>query len=74
VKVIEEFNLLIFVDYTRLVAYDFNGLKWCSERLVLDELIIIHQDNSVLICEGLDRTASSTIRFKVDLHSGTKQE
>jgi hypothetical protein len=74
VKIIQEFNLLVFVDYTNLVAYDFNGLKWRSDRLALDELIVIDQDNSELICEGLDNTASSTMRFKVNISSGYKKK
>lgn len=64
----------MFADYTRLAAYDANGLKWRTERLVLGDLFIVDRDISVLTCEGLDAAGDTgtTVMFKVDLLSGLK--
>jgi hypothetical protein len=74
VRVFENPDLLVFADYTRLAAYDANGLKWRTERLVLGDLFIVDRDISVLTCEGLDAAGDTgtTVMFKVDLLSGLK--
>lgn len=74
VQIIEVPNLLVFADDTRLAAYDADGLKWRTDRLALDELFIVDRTNAFLTCEGLDDVANATIRFKVDLSSGLRQE
>jgi hypothetical protein len=63
VQIIEEPRLLVFADFTRLEAYDANGLKWRTEHLVSDELFIVDRNPVVLTCEGLDATASTTVQF-----------
>ncbi|MGB9122728.1 MAG: hypothetical protein WCE73_19080 [Candidatus Angelobacter sp.] len=68
----EKPDLIVFADCTRLAAYDANGLKWRTDRLVLDDLFIVDGDISVLTCEGLDAAAAATVQFKVDLLSGLK--
>lgn len=72
VRVFENPDLLVFADYTRLAAYDDNGLKWRTDRLVLGDLFIVDQDISTLICEGLDAVAATTVQFKINLFSGLK--
>jgi hypothetical protein len=72
VQMCEKPDLLVFADFTRLAVYDANGLKWRSERLVLDGLLILDRDISVLTCEGLDAVGDTTVQFKVDLLSGFK--
>ena len=74
VHICEKPNLIVFADCTRLAAYDANGLKWRTDRLVLDDLFIVDGDISVLNCEGLDPAGDigTTVKFKVDLLSGLK--
>jgi hypothetical protein len=76
VHICEKPNLLVFVDCTRLAAYDANGLKWRSERLVLDDLFIVDRDMSVLTCEGLGLNAATatTVQLKIDLLSGLERQ
>lgn len=73
VEIFEDLKLVVFADDTKLAAYDANGLKWLTDRLALDELVIVDRGNSFLTCEGFD-ARNTSVRFKVDLSSGLKRQ
>ncbi len=41
-------NLLVFSDFTKLVAFGTEGVKWISPRLAIDELKILEVENDCL--------------------------
>lgn len=72
VQPVLEQNLLIFGDFTRLVAHGTNGLLWKTQRLCWDELKITKLEGNTVEGTGYDPTnrAAPTMRFVVDLKTG----
>jgi hypothetical protein len=64
-------RLVLFADFTNLVAYDAGGLRWESERLVWDDLAIIGVDDGCVVLEGFDAPSDQQARFTVELSTGT---
>ena len=66
-------RLIIFADYTELVAYGEDGMKWRTKRLALDGLRIIEVGECTLVGEYEDLRSESVQRFEVDLLTGSSR-
>jgi hypothetical protein len=71
-RVIPKEGLLIFSDFTRLVAYGSSGLAWRSPRVCWDGLKIVSVNRGIIEGIGFDPTnlVSHESRFVVDLKTG----
>tara|TARA_R110002020_G_scaffold466285_2_gene688736 strand:- start:1825 stop:2379 length:555 start_codon:yes stop_codon:yes gene_type:complete len=63
-------NLLIFADYTGLIAYNDNGVKWKTRRLAWDNLKIIELSDDYIKGEYFDIRSDRDEFFEVNLVSG----
>lgn len=64
-------DLIVFADFTQLVAYDQNGPRWATERLSWDGFKILEVSESTLVGEYWDIRDEAVRRFEVDLNTGT---
>jgi hypothetical protein len=64
-------GLVIFADYTELLAYSESGVKWRTKRLAWDGLKIVAVDDRTIVGEYPDLGGDETRRFEVDLATGT---
>ena len=64
-------GIMIFADFTQLVAYGQTGLKWKSKRLSWDNLRVIEVTDTSIKGEFWDIRSETTARFVVDLATGT---
>jgi hypothetical protein len=69
IRPMEERQLLLFADFTRLVAYGRNGVAWRIPRLSWDGLKItaVGRDSSVV---GWDAVNSREVEFVVESSTG----
>lgn len=70
VRPIKSHNLLIFADYTELVAYNDTGIKWRTERLAYDNLKIIEITEDFIKGEYWNISNDSNDTFKVNIETG----
>jgi hypothetical protein len=70
VRGIREPGLVLFGNFTQLVAYGSDGLLWKSAHLVSDDLQIKDVHDRFLSIEGLDAAAGRTVQVEVDLGTG----
>ncbi|MGA3371353.1 MAG: hypothetical protein ABSC48_06275 [Terracidiphilus sp.] len=70
-RLIPEYQLLVFADFTRLIAYGNHQIVWKSPRLCWDYLKILNVSREEIIGVGYDPTNSeSESRFAVDIRTG----
>jgi hypothetical protein len=70
VRVIQEHQLIVFADFTRLIAYGNNQLAWKSPRLCWDDLQIVCVNGNKIEGVGSDPTNSGYSSFSVDIRTG----
>lgn len=70
---IVEKNLIIFVDYTSIAAFDETGLRWSTRRLSWDGLKIDRVVDERIEGRGWDSPKGEYVAFAVDLDSGTSR-
>jgi hypothetical protein len=70
VRVSLENELLLFADFTKIVAIGKGGLTWKSERLSWDGVQISGVDSRYVWGQGWDPARSSFTEFKLDLKDG----
>ena len=63
-------EIIVFADYTDLVAYGRTGVKWKTERLVLDELKITEVTDISIKGEGWNPFDETRKNFIVDAATG----
>ncbi|GGF23845.1 hypothetical protein [Flavobacterium limi] len=75
VRSIKSQNIIVFADFTDLIGYDKNGIKW-HERVANDGFKITEITDTYLRGEFWDIRNETNTTFEVDLLSGTleKQE
>jgi hypothetical protein len=73
VRPIHTQGIIVFAEFTRLVAYGPAGLKWKTKRLSWDNLKIIEVTNTSIKGEFWDICSEATASFVVDLATGTHQ-
>ncbi|MCI0627889.1 MAG: hypothetical protein L0387_40605 [Acidobacteria bacterium] len=67
---VPEKYLLVFADFTRLVAYDRAGLKWISPDVCWDDLEIVEVNDCCVKGTGWNAPTGARAPFAVDLRSG----
>jgi hypothetical protein len=73
VRSIRAQGIIVFADYTRLVAYDQMGMKWQTKRLTWDSLEIVEVTDAFIKGKFWDIRNEATASFVVDLATGTHQ-
>jgi len=63
-------NVLVFANFTDLLAYDKKGTKWRTERLAYDGFKITQINDVCLSGEYWDIRNETSQMFQVDLASG----
>jgi hypothetical protein len=64
-------GLLLFADFTKLVAYDESGLKWQSLDVSYDGIEIIELADGRVVIGGWDSPKQRHTRVTIDLTDGT---
>jgi hypothetical protein len=67
---VPEHRLVLFGDFTGLLAYKESGVAWRSASLVWDDLKIVGYEDDVLRLSGFDAPANDFPEFTVDLRGG----
>jgi len=70
VRPIAPLDLIVFGNFTDLVAYARGGLLWKTPGLVSDELNIVDLDGELLTVDGLNTATGQTVRVAVDVRTG----
>jgi hypothetical protein len=63
-------DLLVFWNFTSIVAWGRQGLAWKSKRLCSDELEIVEVTSKSIKCGGWSAPSRSKIAFELDLLTG----
>jgi hypothetical protein len=63
-------DLIVFGNFTDLVAYGRGGLLWKTTGLVSDELNVVDLDGELLTVDGLNAATGQTVRVAVDVRTG----
>ena len=66
-------EIIVFAEFTRLVAYGRTGLKWKTKRLTWDSLKIIEVTDTFIKGEFWDIHREVTENFTVDLTTGVHE-
>lgn len=72
VRPVKSQNILVFADYTELVAYDETGIKWRTERLAYDRFKITEVTDRSLKGEFWNIRNEANEIFEVDLVTGSQ--
>jgi hypothetical protein len=70
VRAVPGAGVVVFANYTEMLAYGEGGLKWRTKRLAWDGLRIIAVGDRMLVGEYWDIRTEATQRFEVDLATG----
>jgi hypothetical protein len=70
VRPIRAHEIIVFADFTRLVAYGNSGIKWQTRRLCWDNLKITDVTDTSITGEAWDFHSGTTKQFVVDLATG----
>jgi hypothetical protein len=63
-------GIVLFANYTELIAYDSSGVKWRTERLAFDSFEIVELTDNQLRGEYYDIRSEAKETFEVDLLTG----
>ncbi|MCL1482098.1 MULTISPECIES: hypothetical protein [unclassified Marinobacter] len=64
-------NLMLFHDYTELVAYNEKGIAWETERISWDGIEIDEVTDTKIIGKSWDAPTEKHVKFIVDLIDGS---
>lgn len=73
IRPIRAHEIIVFADFTRLVAYGRMGIKWATKRLSWDNLKINEVNDTSIKGEFWDIRSEETATFVVDLRTGTHE-
>lgn len=66
-------DLMLFHDYTEIVAYNENGLVWETKRISWDGIKIEEISDSAILGKSWDSLNGKNVQFSVDLTDGSHQ-
>lgn len=66
-------GVVVFANFTEMVAYGAGGVRWRTKRLAWDGLKVIEVTERSIIGEYWDIRAEAMQRFEVDLDTGAQQ-
>lgn len=70
VRCIPNDDIIVFANFTNLVAYGRNGLRWRTKRLAWDGLKITNIDENYIYGEFLDIRSDRVENFYVNIQTG----
>ncbi|RKH05445.1 hypothetical protein D7V97_23925 [Corallococcus sp. CA053C] len=73
VRALPSAGIVVFANFTELVAYGAEGLRWRTKRLAWDGLKIVEVTERSLIGEYWDIRDEAMQRFEVDLATGAQR-
>jgi len=73
VQVIPTAELVVFANFTEMVAYGANGVRWCTKRIAWDGLKIVDIGEQRIVGEYWDIRDDAMRTFEVDLETGAVQ-
>ncbi|WP_147439756.1 hypothetical protein [Corallococcus sp. CA049B] len=73
VRAVPSAGVVVFADFTEMVAYGAEGLRWRTKRLSWDGLKIIQVTERSIIGEYWDMRTEMMQTFEVDLSSGAQK-
>jgi hypothetical protein len=73
VKSVADRGIVLFANFTDLVAYGSTGVTWEVRGIVSDELNVIEVRDDVAVIDGFDAPSHQTVRLAVDLQNGSAQ-
>ena len=73
VRPIPELRLLVFSDYTDLVAYGVDGLRWSSGQVSWDGIAILRADAHGIVGTAWDARRKEKVGFFVDAKTGRSE-
>ncbi|RKI73416.1 hypothetical protein D7X55_05290 [Corallococcus sp. AB049A] len=73
VRVAPSAGIVVFADFTELVAYGAEGLRWRTKRLAWDGLKIVQVTERSIIGEYWDMRTEAMQTFEVDLATGSQE-
>jgi hypothetical protein len=73
VRVVPKQELIIFANFTELLAYDASGIRWRTKRLAWDSLKITDVTEATIRGEFWDIRSEQMSSFIVDLRTGDHQ-
>jgi hypothetical protein len=66
-------NLMLFHDFTEIVAYNENGLAWETARISWDGIKIDEVSDTAILGKSWDAPNEKHVQFSVDLTDGSHQ-
>jgi len=63
-------NLILFGNFTDVVAYGADGVLWEARGLVSDDLAIDGSDRELVNVSGVNAAVGESVRIALDIHSG----
>jgi len=70
IRVVQSAELVLFANYTEILAYGKDGVTWRTQRLTWDGLKILSVGDRTLVGEYWDLREEGMQRFEVDLATG----
>ena len=67
-------RLVVFANYTELVAYGESGVVWVSDRLSWDGFTVTAVTDELVEVTKWDPSVEKEVRFRVDLRNGHREE
>lgn len=64
------YDLVLVWDFTTLAAYDRDGLRWQTDRLVWDWLSILDISEGYVLAQGFNAPMDRDDQFRVEISSG----
>jgi len=71
-RCIKSHNIIMFADYTELIAYDEFGIRWKTQRLAYDSFKIIDIKDNVLMGRLWNIRNEADEIFEVNLNDGSQ--
>ncbi|XXF77087.1 hypothetical protein P2318_29140 [Myxococcaceae bacterium GXIMD 01537] len=66
-------GVVVFTNFTEMVAYGAEGIRWRTKRLAWDGLRVVEVTDRSIIGEYWDLREETTQRFEVDLATGAQR-
>ena len=66
-------RMVVFANYTELVAYGESGVAWMSDRLSWDGFTVTHVTDEHIIGTAWDPRVEQAVTFRVDLANGQSE-
>lgn len=65
-----EYGIIVLADYTKIAAFNAEGMIWKTDRISFDGIVITNIDSGYIEGEAWDPTTPVRPRFRVDIRNG----